>query len=242
MCWSGYRGSTKSGGRPVLIQSLERRRLFAVTISQTYPGYWEIHGDAEANSIVVSVSQEEGTIAFDGQVYSASYVSVYGYGGNDTIEVSGGGLGDIGGSVSAGEGDDTVNLGIDGAIWGGTGCDMLYLANSFRGEAYGEDGDDHIYISGETIDAEIVGGEGDDLINAQGNNYGLALQGGAGNDTIFGSHYNDQIFGGGGTDFLYGGGGNDNFYEGAFVSGGGGFDTYRGSPPLYGIFGVESIE
>lgn len=226
----------------MLIESLERRRLFAVTISETYPGYWEIHGDADANVISVNVSQEESTFTFGGDTYSGGYISIFGYGGDDTISVFGSGFGYFGAGISAGDGDDTISLGIDGAIWGGTGMDTMYLSNSFRGEAYGEDGNDEIYISAETIDAEIVGGDGNDLIDARGNNYGLVLQGSLGNDTIYGTNYNDQLYGGGGVDYLYGGGGDDNLYDGAYVDGGGGDDTYRGEQPIYGIFGVESIQ
>ena len=225
----------------MLIEKFEQRRLFAVTVTETYFGYWEIHGDSEANVISVAVNQNEGTFTFEGQTYAANYVSIFGHEGDDTISVGGGG-GNIGAGISAGDGNDTVSLGVDGAIWGGNGADILHLLSSFRGEAYGEDGDDYIYVGAETIDAEIVGGDGNDFIDVRANNYGLVLQGGLGNDMIYGSGYNDQLYGGGGFDFIFGGGGNDNLYDGAWVDGGSGSDIYHGAPPIYCILGVEHIQ
>ena len=224
----------------MLFQSLEGRRLFALAVIETYPGFFEIHGDNNANAIHVAVSMGGESFTLDGVTYNGvSYVSIFGYGGNDTIHVAGDGFGYIGAGISAGDGDDDVSLNFDGAIWAGPGGDTLRLRDSFRGEVYGEGGDDRMYVSGETVDAEINGGNGNDLIDASGNNYGLVIRGGHGDDTIYGSEFNDQIYGEGGSDYLFGNGGNDTLYGGWVVSGGEGTDIYYGTAPH--IVGVEHV-
>jgi Ca2+-binding RTX toxin-like protein len=195
-------------------EQLESRRMFAITVIQTYPGYYEIHGDGSANTIEVNVSQAGETFTLNGGTTygGVSYISIFGYGGNDTIHVTGEGFGYIAAAITAGDGDDDVSLNFDGAIWAGQGRDTLDLRDSFRGEVYGEEGDDRICISGETIDAQIEGGNGNDLIDASGNNYGVVIRGGAGNDTIYGSAYDDQLYGEAGDDVIVGNGGNDAIY------------------------------
>ena len=221
-------------------QRLESRRLFALTVAETYPGYFEIHGDETANSILISVSMGDETFSLDGATYGpVSYLSIFGYGGNDQIHVAGDGFGYVGAGISAGDGDDDVSLDFDGAIWAGGGGDVLRLSDSFRGEVYGEGGDDEMYVSGETVDAEIIGGDGNDLIDASGNHHGVVIRGGLGNDTIYGSEYNDQIYGEGGSDALFGNGGNDTLYGGETVNGGSGGDVHYGTASS--ISGVEHI-
>jgi Ca2+-binding RTX toxin-like protein len=194
-------------------ERLEIRRMFAVTVEQTYPGYYEIHGDENANTILVAVSMSAETFTLDGTAYGGvAYVSVFGYGGDDHIHVSGDGFGYIGSGITAGDGDDEVSLNFDGAIWAGHGSDTLYLRDSFRGEVYGEVGDDRMYVSGQTIDAEINGGPGNDLIDASGNDYGVVIRGGDGDDTIYGSAHDDQLYGEAGTNVIFGNGGSDAIY------------------------------
>src|SRR4051812_17153731 len=108
-------------------QELERRRLCSVTVNETFPGYYEVVGDASDDVIVISVSQDKSSFALDGTTYAdVSYVSVYGQGGNDTIDVSASGAGAIGASIDAGEGDDSVSLNFDGGIWAGAGNDVIH--------------------------------------------------------------------------------------------------------------------
>ena len=39
----------------MLIDSLESRRHYSVTVSQTYPGFYEVQGDDESNTIAITV-------------------------------------------------------------------------------------------------------------------------------------------------------------------------------------------
>jgi Ca2+-binding RTX toxin-like protein len=196
------------------LESLEGRRLFAATVTEGYPGLYEVHGTADDDVIEISVNQDAGTFTLDGATYAdVSYIYVHGYDGNDFISVtSEDGSGSIGASISADGGSDTVLLNFDGAIWGGDGKDIIYLSDATRGQVYGEDGSDEIYLSGTSADAYVDGGCGNDYIDATGNYAGATLHGGNGNDEIHGSAYDDQMHGDAGNDTLYGEDGNDVFY------------------------------
>ena len=222
-------------------EPLESRRLFALTVVQTYPGYYEIHGGNADDRIVVDVSMSAETFTLDGATYGGvSFISAFGYGGNDTIHITGDGFGYIAAGIAAGDGNDHVALNFDGAIRAGAGNDTLDLRDSFRGEVYGEAGDDRILIAGQTIDAEIQGGDGNDLIDASGNDYGVVIRGGLGDDTIYGSAFDDQLYGDGGNDVLFGNAGNDTLYDGTTVHGGSGSDTHYGDAPAT-VTGVEHV-
>jgi hypothetical protein len=196
------------------IETLENRRLFAANVSEAYPGYYEIHGDSGDDTVSITVNQNNATFTLDGATYSnVSYLYIHTYGGADFITVtSEDGYGAIGASVSAGEDDDTVMLYVDGAIWGGSGNDVLYLVDAAYGEIYGESGDDQLYIAGYCADPDISGGSGDDYIDASGNYGGVAIYGDSGADEIHGTEYDDHIDGGAGFDVMHGHGGNDVFY------------------------------
>jgi Ca2+-binding RTX toxin-like protein len=227
-----------------MIQLLEHRRLFSVTVSQGYPGFYEIHADDSGNAINVSVSSADDTFTLDGTTYAGlQYLTVYGGAGNDTIHVLADAPSWYGASIQGGAGNDNIELNFDGAIWAGDGNDTVRLADSFRGEVYGEAGDDHMYVSGETIDAQIDGGDGNDVIDASDNHYGVVIFGGAGDDTIYGSQYDDQIYGGAGNNTLYGNRGNDAFYAGANdrVFGGGGSDLLYGTTASWNMDSVEHV-
>lgn len=200
-------------------ESLEGRRLFAVTVTEGYPGFYEVHGTAGDDAIVAQVNMAAETLTVDGTTYEGvGYVVAYGYAGNDTITITSvDGAGIIGASISAGDGHDSITLMIDGGVWAGKGDDSIYLKDSFRGEAYGEGGHDYMYIAGTTADAHIRGGDGHDYIDCSSNYYGVVAFGDAGNDTIYGSAFGDQLYGNEGNDHLFGGGGDDTFY----ASGGG---------------------
>lgn len=218
------------------IESMEGRRLFAVTISEGYPGFYEVQGGSGADVIEISVSMTDETMTLDGVTYSAvSYIYVSGGGGDDTISVlSVDGPGSIGSSLEGDDGSDSLTLNFDGAVWGGAGNDTIYLTDSFRGQVFGEAGNDQIFVSGASVDAEILGGDDNDLIDCTGNDDGVYVRGGNGNDTIYGSAYADQLYGDAGADLLYGGGGSDEFYTDAAdevhegLPGGSG-DEYDGS-------------
>ena len=225
------------------VERLEARRMCAVTMVQTYPGYYEIYGDEDSNEIIVNVAADAQSFSVNGSEGGgggAYHFWILGFGGNDNIRVSGPKGGTVGASISAGDGNDFVFLNFDGGVWGGTGNDFIQLHDSFRGEAYGEDGNDVIYIGGDTIEAEIVGGDGHDWIDCSGNNYSVTVYGGYGDDVLVGSQYDDQLFGEMGNDQLYGLGGHDYLRDGEFVRGGDGDDTSVGTPAA-GAFGVERI-
>jgi Ca2+-binding RTX toxin-like protein len=217
-----------------MFERLESRRLLSesngVTVIESYPGYYEIHGGDEPNYVSASVSMSEESLTLDGQTYyGVSYVYVNTYGGDDIISiVSVDGAGSIGAYIDAGGNCDTITLNFDGAIWAGTGDDVLFLTDSFRGQAHGENGDDQMYIIGACVDPEIIGGSGDDLIDCRNNYYGVVAHGGGGNDTIYGSAFDDLIYGGDGNDSMVGGGGNDGFLTGSGdgdeLDGGDGYD------------------
>jgi Ca2+-binding RTX toxin-like protein len=223
------------------MERLESRMMCAVTMLETYPGYYEIYGDEDSNEIIVSVAADAQSFSMNGSGGgSAYYFSIFGFGGNDNIRVSGPKGGMVGATISAGDGNDYVSLSFDGSIWGGTGNDTIRLADAFRGEAYGEAGNDYIFVSGDTVEAEIQGGDGHDYLDASGNHYSVVMYGGAGDDLLVGSQYDDQLFGGDGYDHLYGLGGYDYLHGGEYVSGGDGEDTSVGTSPG-NTFGVERI-
>ena len=213
------------------IEPLELRRHFDVTVTEGYPGFWEIRGDAHSNVIVAQLNMEQRTMTLDGVTYNnVSYAVAHGNGGNDFISItSADGLGNIAAAVVAGEGNDVVTLGVDGAVYAGGGNDELYLLDSFRGEAYGEGGNDYMYISGYCVDAEIRGGDGADFINCSSSFFGVVVFGEGGNDTIHGSAYNDEIHGGEGDDSIDAGEGNDMIYAAGggndYIAGADGYDV-----------------
>jgi Ca2+-binding RTX toxin-like protein len=201
------------------LESLEPRRLFDVTVTEGYPGFFEIHGDGGDDAINVAINMAEESLTVNGQTYqSVVYVVAYGEGGDDWISITSvDGVGSIGGAVDAGVGNDRILLAVDGGVWAGPGNDEIYLLDSFRGEAYGEAGNDYLHIAGLTTDAEIQGGAGADFIDCSENQYGVVVGGGSGDDTIYGSELADQLYGEEGNDYVNGMGGNDMIY----VPGGG---------------------
>ena len=215
----------------MLLESLETRRLYAVTVTEMYPGFYDVSGDNAADTITISVSQAEESFTLEGVTYSGlAYLFVHGNGGDDVIRVASiDGPGSIGASVTGDEGNDQISLNFDGGVWAGSGNDVLYLRDSFRGQAYGESGNDQMYILGACYNAEINGGSGNDLIDCTSNYYSVTVRAGDGNDTVYGSAFNDQIYGDAGVDYLYGGGGDDAFYvfDGyhGMIDGGGGHDV-----------------
>ena len=85
-----------------------------------------LQGDNTADIISVSVSQNDYAFTLDGQSYAdVSYIFVHGGGGDDQISViSLDGAGMIGASISGEEGNDTITLNFDGAVWAGSGNDI----------------------------------------------------------------------------------------------------------------------
>ena len=170
--------------------------------------------------------------------------SIYGGGGNDTIEYE-----------SSHYNDDTGEweyyLPKADTIYGGTGNDSIYYTdhNDAGVRAYGEDGDDEIYISA----GAAWGGKGQDSIYAAYDNprheyhnvtiYGFSstyedeaddgsvgdyIYSDDGNDYIQGSKGNDTISAGSGNDIIKAGSGDDTIKAGNgddYIEGGNGDDV-----------------
>lgn len=120
--------------------------------------------------------------------------------GNDTVTV---GIGAT--SVDGGDGNDTIVAGDgDDTIEGGDGHDLI-TAGAGNDSIRGGDGNDT--ISGEDGDDSIDAGDGEDLING---NAGMdSINGGFGNDMLMGDSEDDTVFGGAGEDTIGGGDGDD---------------------------------
>ena len=203
------------------IETLERRRLCSVTVTEGYPGYYQIDGDEAANDIAVSVSMAGETFTLDGVTYTGvAFITVCGKGGNDTIRLTtADGPGSIGASISGGAGDDAVNGG-DGndTLNGDAGNDSLSGGNGDDG-LNGGDGSDRANYAGATaavtvnLGAGTATGEGADTLtgieDATGSSFddsltggttANGLKGGAGSDALSGAEGNDSLSGGDGAD------------------------------------------
>jgi Ca2+-binding RTX toxin-like protein len=229
------------------LQSLERRRLLTVTVSEGYPGFFEVFGTPASDTIEISVNMAEMSMTLDGVTYqNVQFVAVYGYGGNDRIDLSTpDGYGWTSAAIHGGDGNDTLALAFDGAIWGGNGNDAITLKDSYRGEAYGEAGNDSILILGNTVDAELRGGDGDDTLDARGNFYPVVLRGGDGNDLLYGSDHDDVLQGDAGNDTMWGASGDDTFYASDgnydYSHGSHGHDVLHADATEGSIDGIEEV-
>lgn len=177
------------------------------------------------------------------------YSYMYGKGGNDELQMSVAGYGEVYG----GDGDDIAYMhpytpGTYGSVYGGNGADTAFggaLEDRVSGDdgddaVGGRDGDDHVYggagrdaVSGDAGDDVLHGDGGDDtgdiIVPANSNptgspNYALTqagLFGGAGDDRLFGDKGRDALYGGDDNDLLVGGKHADT------LGGGLGDDTFR---------------
>jgi Ca2+-binding RTX toxin-like protein len=232
----------------MIVETMEGRTLFSVTVSEGYPGFYDIVGDDADDAIHVSVDMAAETFTLDGVTYGGvAYISVLSGGGHDSISLAGSSdEGYITAGVDAGPGDDSISINFDGSVWAGDGDDTLDLSDAFRGEVWGHAGNDSILVHGECVEPEIHGGDGDDYIDTTGNQYGVAIYGDAGADVIYGSEYCDQIYGGTGADVLHGNGGNDVFFASGDnaadqVYGGGGSDRLYSNGYEADIVAVEHV-
>jgi len=150
-------------------------------------------------------------------------------------------LGDIGGALHFGDGDDEVSLGdedlggggsVDGPIILGAGDDLLATGSAaIGGPIELGAGNDELDALAATSDLDVDGGDGNDIIQTgdgddridAGDGDDLVFSG-AGNDVVFGGAGNDAIDGGAGFDVLFGDEGDDILFGGA------GFDVVTGGP------------
>ena len=60
------------------LETLERRRLYTVSVVQGYPGYYEVRGTDASEAISIAVSSADSSFTLDGVTYpGAAYVSRY---------------------------------------------------------------------------------------------------------------------------------------------------------------------
>src|SRR5689334_3031406 len=112
------------------LETFERRRLLSLSVVQGYPGYYEVYGDDSPDAIVISVMADS-SFTLDGTTYGhASYISVFGNGGDDVISIDIDPAAPVGASINAGSGDDDVTLSGSGAVWGDSGNDSIRISNS----------------------------------------------------------------------------------------------------------------
>lgn len=230
-----------------MIERLEHRALFALSVTEGFPGFYEITGDGEDDTASIHVDQANALFTLNGQVYGgALYVVVSTGSGSDTVTVDSSGVGAIGVSVFGEDGNDVIALsGLTGGAWGGPGDDRIELGGSYRGEAYGESGSDYITVKGISTDAGVDGGSGNDTLIATDSAVPLALYGGAGMDRLYGSPFGDILDGGLDRDMMFGNGGDDQFYarDGSldWVIGGDGIDTAVCDPEEMSTSGTDVV-
>lgn len=159
----------------------------------------ELHGTSSADSL-------DGRDVGD----ASSADTIYGLGGNDTINGNNGD--DL---IYGGDGNDYLlgNSGND-TIHGGDGADIIYAASNDGNDVmYGEGGDDTLKGADHSI---LYGGDGDDqLWNIASSPYAattsVAMYGGAGADTLLGNYGLNYMNGGAGADTMQGSSGVDTF-------------------------------
>jgi Ca2+-binding RTX toxin-like protein len=186
--------------RPVF-ETLHPRRLNSVTVTETFPGYYEIIGTQYADQIEVGISNRELYVNGDFAADEVYHALVLGGAGNDSITAITTGDSTI--VIDGGSDNDVVSSEGSSAIWGGHGDDTLYIKDSPQAEVYGEGGCDYIIISGACYDGVVDGGADNDTIDASESSTPLVLKGGAGNDTFYDTGFNDWIYGGTGFNILY---------------------------------------
>ncbi len=206
--------------RTLRVQPLELRALLAIDVSfDLLTGDLNILGgptndivDISANALTVTARVNDGATSNsysfaralvrsisirggdgDDQLSNSSNmpVSLYGQGGNDTL--------------NGGSANDTIRGGDGNDILRGGGGDDSVLGEAGNDELYGNDGNDR--VDGGEGDDRIRGGEGDDVLF--GGNGRDQLLGESGSDTLVGGELRDYLYGGLGNDILRGGDGND---------------------------------
>ena len=152
-----------------------------------------------------------GNDMLDGGSGSDSYV-VSGYGGVDTYEDSGAGVGEV---VVAADGTETTSEDWDVILadYHGTAIYMSNFGPENGIEEISGNGWGNVSIRGTASDNTLDFSETllTDIYYIDGSGGNDEIIGSTGDDTILGGGGDDSISGGGGNDLLYGGGGNDLF-------------------------------
>jgi hypothetical protein len=217
-----------------------------------------VKGDADANQIQVDcrsgVVTVNGSPAADGRASCADLrkLAVYGFGGDDTIRLTGfggtledfeSGLGSYDEdlpsiAVNGGDGnDDLAGDSLLEILSGGAGDDVMTGAGTLAPIMFGGPGGDRMTGS---LFGFVFGGKGGDLMLSgtgfdfvfagagadtfRGSSGADIAGGGAGNDVLTGKRGHDVLVGQAGNDVVYGGAGRD------VLAGGAGHDRLRGGP------------
>ena len=229
------------GISPLIVESLESRRLFAMAFDN---GVLVVTGsDAEDHVLVRSNPADSAQLLINLNGVEKSFTAAtlpgirFELGGgrdflivtesknasvNVPMTINGGGGNDL---LFGGSGNDLITGGAGrDRIAAGAGDDMISSGGS-RDLVSGGAGND--YLSGGAGPDALDAGSGDDmLIGAAGDDH---LTGGEGSDTLSGGAGMDKLFGNTGIDILAGGPDNDSLDGGADpdnLNGGGGTDVF----------------
>lgn len=155
-------------------------RVGGIVVGEGVTAAGDVRGGSGSDSITVVASEvgdvhgddNDGDTADDGNdrisLGNASVGSVYGQGGNDTIQIgvntlAPGGPSELSGTADGGVGDDVLDLSagtVTGGFAGNTGDDTLTVSGgSIGGDVDGGAGNDQISITGGILTGDIVGGK-----------------------------------------------------------------------------------
>ncbi|WP_262696326.1 M10 family metallopeptidase [Kordiimonas aquimaris] len=135
-----------------------------------------------------------GTDTYTYDLNERYYATVWDYGGNDTIAISGTGK--------------SVKLDLTPGSWSNVGTTIKFFGD---GESW--DDKDSLFIAPDTIIENATASDGDDTL--QGNDASNKLRGNDGADKLYGAAGADVLFSGNGDDIAMGGSGNDFLWAGA---------------------------
>lgn len=212
---------------PAMVDALESRVLFALTVGQTGDGTVTVTGtngrdDVDVHFIGGDTPNEWQVVISDRiangppwvyQNPSAVWVDVLGDDDRVLVESSSS-LNHHYVVVNGGPGgDDIYARDVSGEFVGGAGLDYFAVGDTGVYGAFVYGGDDWDIIDlwwGGYKFAD--GGAGDDFLYGASSDVAVEIDGGPGDDFIEGSDFNDLLTGGAGSDLLYGHGGADTFY------------------------------
>jgi hypothetical protein len=202
-----------------MIERLEDRRLMAMTVSEGYPGMFEIYGTTGPDNLTITINNQTSTAKLSGDagdtLKNVLFISVHFYEGDDLGIVNhvGEGPGNLIHTYFVGGPGNDWLAGYQASALGGEGDDYIDLTDSFRPDAHGGPGNDYISVSGLSVDAWVLGGDGNDFIMIGYNDYGLVVDAGDGSDVIYSSEHDDDINGGWGEDTVMNSHQNDEEYD-----------------------------
>lgn len=146
----------------------------------------------------VNTTTTAGSDTYTYNLNNRYYQTVWDYGGNDTITISGSGK--------------SVKIDLTPGSWSNVGTTI-----TFFGDGDSWEDNDTLFIAPDTIIENATGSDGNDTL--QGNDANNNLRGNEGADKLYGGSGNDVLVSGSGSDIAIGGSGNDSMWAGAGDSG-----------------------